>query len=204
LHHWRRTGTHSRRVRLARPGSCNPANPVATLPIIAAIAAALAADGTRTFVIGSPGSERNETTGQDVRGWLSEAATAGGTATPGCSNSGPNFCHFDMSQATDFSAALTSALADITGSVISCSYTIPAPPAGQTVDPNAVNLIIQPGAGGNILLLQASSSSCREGWYYDANGNIALCQDSCTRAQADSRASLRLFFGCATLTAPPE
>jgi hypothetical protein len=184
-------------------GSCSPRDPVPTQPIIDAIAAAMAEDGTHTFVIGSPGSEQNETTGEDVRGWLSEAATAGGTATPGCSNSGPDFCHFDMSQALDFGEALRGALAEIAGSVISCSYGIPEPPPGETVDPNAVNLVIQPGAGGNVLLLRANGPSCQEGWYYDAEGNVALCQNSCDRAQSDNQASLRLFFGCQTYVEPP-
>ncbi len=186
-------------------GACNPANPVPTQPIADAMAAALADNGTHTFVIGSPGSEENETTGEDVRSWLSEAAADGGTATEGCSHDGnPYFCHFDMSQATDFGAALRGALTTITGQVISCSYEMPLPPEGETIDVNEVNLIVHPGEGGNVLLLRANNGDCREGWYYDEEGNIALCQDSCDRAQSDSLAALQLFFGCETQIAPPE
>ena len=186
-------------------GACNPANPVPTQPIADAMAAALADHATRTFVIGSPGSEENETTGEDVRYWLSEAAADGGTATEGCSHDGnPHFCHFDMSQATDFGEALRGALGTITGQVISCSYEMPLPPEGETIDPDEVNLVIHPGEGGNVLLLRANSADCREGWYYDENGNIALCQDSCARAQSDNQAALQLFFGCETQVAVPE
>jgi hypothetical protein len=93
-------------------------------------------------------------------------------------------------------------LATITGNVISCSYGIPEPPPGEIADLQAVNLIIQPSDGTNVLLLQADGPGCREGWCYDAEGNVALCQDSCDRAQSDNGASLRLFFGCMTETGP--
>jgi hypothetical protein len=68
-----------------------------TAPIIATVTEA-AAQGIKTFVIGSPGSERSAETmnGGDMRPWLSEAAMQGQTAIPGCSNAGPNFCHMDV------------------------------------------------------------------------------------------------------------
>ena len=185
-------------------GACSPANPVPTQPISDAIRAAYEQDGTHTFVIGSPGSEQNETTGEDVRAWLSHAAIDGGTATLDCDPDGPNFCHFDMSVEEDFSVGLRSALAEITGAVISCSYSIPTAPAGESVDLDAVNLIVHPGEGGNVLLLQADSSDCREGWYFDADNNVALCSDSCARLQSDNMASMSLVFGCDTFVEPPQ
>ena len=183
-------------------GSCNPADPVSEQPIIDEITAAFALDGTRTFVIGSPGSERNETTGEDVRGWLSRAAVEGGTATDGCQVNGPNFCHFDMSVADDFGAALRAALSDITGQIVQCSYGLPAPPPGETVDLGAVNLIVSPSDGTNKLMLQSGVQDCSQGWYYDDDGRVNLCADSCGDVEADPGASLKLFFGCQTESGP--
>src|SRR6187399_678299 len=60
-------------------------------------------DEIRTFVIGSPGSE-------DTRAVLSAIARNGGTATPNCSDDGPDYCHFDMTTETDLAGGLTRAL----------------------------------------------------------------------------------------------
>ncbi len=184
-------------------GSCNPRDPVDEEPIIEAIEAAFTADRTRTFVIGSPGSEENETTGEDVRAWLSHAAVAGGTAPEVCQVNGPeDFCHFDLSVVEDFGQGLRDALARITGAIVQCSYDIPPPPPGETVDPRAVNLIVSPSDGTNLLMLPAADGSCTEGWYYDGN-RVTLCPDTCARVQSDSGASLKLLFGCATGTDDP-
>ena len=84
----------------------DPPDVVDTQPIIDEIAGA-EGEGIRTFIIGSPGSERNSMTGGDMRPWLSRAAMEGGTAAPSCTENGPNYCHMDMTQEPDFAAALT-------------------------------------------------------------------------------------------------
>lgn len=183
-------------------GACNPAEPVPYGPIVDEIGNALASDGTRTFIIGSPGSEENETTGEDVRGWLSLAARTGGTATASCSDSGPIFCHFDMSTEQDFGQGLQRALAAITGQIVSCSYAIPAPPPGETVDPDLVNLVAAFSTGSKYALLRSSDSSCSEGWFYDEEGHVALCADSCDLVRSDAGAALRLLFGCEAASGP--
>jgi hypothetical protein len=53
--------------------------------------------GIRSFLVGSPGSEENVSTGEDARGWLSEAAIAGGSAHPHCPNEDMDYCHYDLS-----------------------------------------------------------------------------------------------------------
>ena len=184
-------------------GTGNTSDPVDYNPIIAAIKGAWDTSGVKTFIIGSPGSEAQASTGADGRGWLSQAAQVGQTPlTPGCSNSGPNYCHFDMSQVPDFAAGFSNALAQIAGQVISCSYSIPPPPADRTLDLTKVNVVLTTGVPEYLLIQRASSSTCTTGWYLDANNNIVLCSETCKQAKADTKSSLDLLFGCATIGSP--
>jgi hypothetical protein len=163
---------------------------VDTQPIIDETALAFS-QGILTFFIGSPGSE-------DGRDWLSRAAQAGGTAYAGCSDTGPEYCHFDMTTQPDFSAALNDALAQIAGSVISCSYPIPEAPEGSTIDPNKVNLVYTTDAG-SVLILRNDQPDCDVGWQYTADGTeIHLCSATCEAASQERSAKVELFFGCDT------
>ncbi|HEX3774450.1 MAG TPA: vWA domain-containing protein [Polyangiaceae bacterium] len=167
-----------------------------TQPIIDEVASADAM-GVKTFVIGSPGSEMSSQGGMDMRPWLSAAARAGGTATPGCVDTGPNFCHLDMTQAPDFSAALNAGLASIAGQVVdSCTFTIPAPPAGQTINPDETNLIVTASDGTSKLILPDNTGTCTEGWQFSGADKIVLCPQSCSEIKGDTGAHVQLVFGC--------
>jgi hypothetical protein len=83
-------------------GSGMTGDPVDAQPLVDQAAAARD-DGIKTFVVGSPGSEA-------ARGFLSAMARLGGTSPADCSDAGPNFCHFDMTQSPDFGGALAGAL----------------------------------------------------------------------------------------------
>jgi hypothetical protein len=188
-------------------GTGRTADPVATGPIVDAITRAWGSNSpnpaVKTFIIGSPGSEAQASTGADGRGWLSQAAQVGQTPlTPTCSNSGPNYCHFDMSQVPDFAAGFSDALSQIAGQVVSCSYSMPTPPAGQTLDPTKINVVLTTGVPEYLLIQRATSSTCTTGWYLDANSNVVLCSDTCKKAKADTKSSLDLLFGCATIGNP--
>jgi hypothetical protein len=160
-------------------------------PIIAETQLAFS-QGILTYFIGSPGSE-------GAREWLSRAAQAGGTAYAGCVDTGPNYCHFDMTTQSDFSAALNEALEQIAGSVISCSYPIPPPPGDATIDPNKVNVVYTTDAAGSVLLLRNDQPNCDVGWQYTADGTgINLCTATCETASQDRSAKVELFFGCDT------
>jgi hypothetical protein len=163
----------------------SPSDPT---PLIPEAASALAR-GIKTFVIGSPGSE-------DARDSLSRMAQAGGTSSGSCSHDGPNYCHFDMTQEADFAGALSQALAQIAGIALSCSYDVPAPPSGGTLDPSKVNVIFTPQGGEQEFLPRNDSSNCDEGWRYTNNQQqIELCRDTCERIEAASGA-MSLQFGC--------
>jgi len=182
-------------------GTGNTSDPVDYQPVVDAIKNA--APGVKTFIIGSPGSEAQASTGADGRGWLSHAATVGQTPlTPTCSDSGPSYCHFDMAQAPDFAAGFSDALAQIAGQVVSCSYTIPPPPAGKTIDPAKINVILTTGVPEHWFIQRAASSACTEGWFLDSNNNVVLCSETCKAAKADTTSTLDLLFGCATFGNP--
>lgn len=150
--------------------------------------------GVKTFVIGSPGSESARTS-------LSQIATQGGTALPGCSDAGPNYCHFDMTQEPDLAAALNAAFKAITTQVVSCSYTIPQTSGNNVIDPTKVNVTLSSSAGQDTPLLQDNTPNCSDGWQYSADmKKIELCSQTCAQVKADAGAKVNLLFGCTTMT----
>ncbi len=185
-------------------GSGLVSEPVDEAPIVEAVRTARQSDRIRTFVIGSPGSEQswtgNDSTAksEDTRPWLSQAARAGDSAREPCSDTGEPYCHFDMSVEPSFADGLSSALAVVSDSIISCSYGLPVPPAGESLDPNAVNVVLTTGSGDTKLVLRDDGSDCSEGWRYADDGGVELCPLSCDRVMNDPNARLQLMFGCAT------
>jgi hypothetical protein len=179
-------------------GCVNPTgqlNAVDAEPIVQQIQTAANA-GVKTFLIGSPGSEGN-------RNWMSRAARIGGTATPGCNDSGPNYCHMDMTTAPNFSTALSDGLANVTGQIAPCSYTFPPPPSGQTIDPNHINVILS-SSSGNQLVVRDDQGDCSQGWRLTSSQEILLCPDTCKMVQQDAALSVDVVFGCASLDMPPK
>ncbi len=178
-------------ISLGCEGTGQEAHPVDWHPIVNDIATAFAATpSVKTYIIGLPGSQEQSYTGADGRPWLSLAARTGGTlATPDCQDTGPNYCHFDMSQSADFAAGLAQALSDVISDIagstasLSCSFSIPTSLAGQTIDPNAINVIYKQNGSGatpQSWLIGESNPCCGggngDGWYMDSNsGKITLC-----------------------------
>ncbi|HYJ07763.1 MAG TPA: vWA domain-containing protein [Polyangiaceae bacterium] len=166
-----------------------------TQPIIDEIAKAKAA-GVRTFIIGSPGSEESSSgMGGDKRPWLSEAAQVGGTAAAGCSNAGPAFCHLDMTQEADFAQALVEGLGQVVGQIVdACSFALPDPPMGMSINLNETQLVVQTSSGSK-LVRPDNQGDCSEGWQYK-DGRIVLCAASCAEIENDPTARVQLLFGC--------
>jgi hypothetical protein len=179
-------------------GSGMTCTPEPTQPVIDAIAAARKNDSVKTFVVGSPGSEKNDCTNADVRDWLSAAARAGDTDTVGCSDQGPSYCHYDISLAANFGTALAGALSSISKSVISCDYLVPPPNANQTIDTGLINMIYNDGAGAYSLVLEGSEATCEKGWQFaDATqSKIHVCDTTCKILQSNPQATITLVFGC--------
>ncbi len=201
-------------ISLGCEGTGQTAYPVDWHPIVTDIATAFSNQPlVKTFIIGSPGSEAQSSTGADGRPWLSQAARAGGTQlTPDCVDTGLNFCHFDMTQSTDFATDLANALKSIIDSSIPCSVQIPPPSDGKTPDPAAINVVYQENVTGGTptqqwLIGQTSDTTCgggtADGWYLDpASGKIVLCPLTCRTVQSDKYAVLNVRQGCLTYTPP--
>jgi hypothetical protein len=172
--------------------------PVDSQPLLDEATAALG-QGIRTFVIGSPGSE-------DTRDVLSQLARVGGTAKPGCSDAGPAYCHFDMTAEPDLAGGLARALDEIALDLRSCEYPIPPPPAGETLDPDRVNVLYTPSGGATQTIPRdPSPTECDEGWQYTADGqNIVLCGDACATVRAEPASNIEVLFGCQTITSTPK
>jgi hypothetical protein len=149
-------------------------------------------------LIGSPGTEDNGD-GEDSRPWMSRAAALGGTARSGCSLNGPDYCHIDLSQESDFAGALNAALARILGQIVSCSFELPAPPAGEMLNLSEINVIYSPGSGGDDHLIgRDDSPTCQDGWQLDSNNRVILCPAVCDQVQRDPQGTVELLFGCAS------
>jgi hypothetical protein len=188
------------------PGQCSNDLPGSEQPVVDEIAAAYANQGIKTFVLGCPGSEVHSQTGRDNRWWLSQAAERGGTSPGNCSHEAEPYCHFDMTgEGVNFAQELNNALRDIVGQVVSCDYGIPMPPEGETIDLEAINLILRPDGADPIQILRNENPGCEQGWYYDETSQLVrLCPLTCALAQSDPNAELELMFGCASEVMLPE
>lgn len=162
-------------------------------PIVAEITNA-AGQEIKTFLIGSPGSEQN-------RNWMSRAAVIGGTATAGCNINGPNYCHMDMTTATDFSAALRAGLARVVGQITPCTFTLADPPPGEILDKSKINVILGSGAQSS-LIIRDDVGDCTQGWQLTADQEILLCPETCSQIKSDADAKIEVLFGCGSLMEP--
>jgi hypothetical protein len=179
--------------------------PVDPAPIISDIGDAFTNHQIQTIIIGSPGSEQVHLVdgGSDARPWLSEAATAGGTADlqPGCTNTGdPSFCHFDMTTAADFDQALGTALQTITGSIAPCDYTV-IPPEGLVLDPMLVNVVYADADSQKHAIGANQTADCTVGWLFtDSTGTrLELCRDTCQLISNDPFARVTVLLGCVAI-----
>ncbi|MEP7120909.1 MAG: hypothetical protein ABJE95_08370 [Byssovorax sp.] len=126
---------------------------------------------------------------------LDAIAAAGGTTTA---------FHVDVDpQATD---QLVSALNTIRGAAIQCTYQLPAPPSGKTLDFTLVNVTYTPGGGAAKSIPRvADAAHCPasgDAWYYDASApptRILLCKATCAEVEKDLMAEVDVVLGCATI-----
>lgn len=105
----------------------------------------------------------------------------------------------------DTAAELLSALKKIQGDAVACSFEVPAPPPGETLDPLKVNVQYASGSGAvpSTIGQVSSYGACGQkgGWYYDhpqKPTEINLCPASCNTIQADDGAKIKVVLGCST------
>ncbi|MFO0550585.1 MAG: vWA domain-containing protein [Polyangiaceae bacterium] len=172
-------------VVLATDG--DPSSCVTDLPAINAIAAA-GANGTPkvlTFVIGVGGSQSA----------LDGFASNGGTGQA-----------FMIDQDPNVQDAFLNALNVIQGQALPCSYLIPIPEQGQTLDPNKVNVYYTPSGGTREVIPRVDgAANCPANglaWFYDSPTNptqIMLCSSTCSTLTADTGGTVKVVVGCDTV-----
>jgi len=96
----------------------------------------------------------------------------------------------------------------VEGAVLACSYDIPPPPDGEVFDPDKVNVEFDDGMGGTLEIGRvddaAACAGVADGWYYDNPDDptvINVCDQTCTKIQGFSMASIAISFGCETVVA---
>lgn len=149
-----------------------------------------AQQGLKTFVIGVQGSS-------SYRSILSQMASASGTARPSCSDSGPVYCHYDLTDPSlDFATSLSDALSDVAGTIQSCEFSIPDS-SNASFDPGKVNVQVNTGSGAMPIKRDPSR---QDGWdYSDDQSQIILYGAICDATKAATNAQVDLLFGCPTV-----
>jgi hypothetical protein len=158
-------------------GSGNTVDAVAT-------AASGVATTIPTYVIGIGDSLDN----------LKKIASAGGTTAILVSTSTPD----------QLSGDLEKALGSIAVAQLGCEYGLPTPPAGQSLDVNAVNVNYTPTTGAQTTLTYNADCSDANGWHYDstsAPSKIIMCPTICNTLKADKGGKIDIIFGCTTSVA---
>ncbi|MFT3767357.1 MAG: hypothetical protein QM820_17800 [Minicystis sp.] len=174
-----------------------------------------------TFIVGVPGSN---STGKPVGGVdtppyhmllaLSTYAVAGSpeTVDPSCDKDlvfsqtaldPAHPCHVDLSNGNNFNAdALASAITTIRGKALGCSYDLPKPPQGETIDPNQVNVVVTiEGMDYVIPKRKDPNDMCGTDpcWDYNDKGQVELIGITCSSVSAANNAKVEIYVGCATI-----
>lgn len=94
---------------------------------------------------------------------------------------------------------------------IACVWSIPAPPEGETLDPNKVNVEFIDADGERTRFGrvdgEADCADVEHGWYYDnalQPTQVLVCPQTCEWIQGKPGAALDIQFGCATEIAQPR
>jgi hypothetical protein len=102
----------------------------------------------------------------------------------------------------DFAQQLGAALEATATREVACDLALPEPPAGERLDYDAVNVVLE-GDSPSRLPRVAGASSCGPagGWYYDVEpsagppSRLLVCPSSCAGTRA---AALSIELGCQT------
>jgi hypothetical protein len=168
-------------IALATDGQPNVCD--SSIQAVSAVATMAASAGVYTFVIGVGPSLQN----------LNAIALAGGTKMA-----------YQVEMATPDQLAAAFKAVQLQASKLACSFTIPPPPAGQTLDPEKVNVRFTPTAnpaGGFDVGRVAGRDACgmQGGWYYDNAMNprtVNLCDTTCAKLNDSGEGSVSVLFGC--------
>ena len=121
---------------------------------------------------------------------LNKIASAGGTGQ----------AYLITGASTSLPKDLSKALAAIRAAAIGCTYNMPTPPQGKTLDKNQVNVVYE-GDKGKVLVKHSADCADPNGWHYDnesAPTQILLCGGACGTVKAAQVTSLDVVLGCET------
>jgi hypothetical protein len=146
------------------------------------IAKAAQAKGIPTYVIGvGPSLDK-----------LNTVASAGGTTSALMVN---------IDDPSKVAGQIRDGLNDIRKREATCDFAVPPPPAGETLDPYAVNVVLSKTDGSQSVLTYSKECSDANGWRYDdvkATTRITLCGSSCNDVKAEADGKISIAFGCKT------
>jgi hypothetical protein len=171
-----------------------------------------------TLVVGVAGSDTTAKSGinyppYSVQLALSAYALAGSpdTVPAGCdgtytqSGAPPTTpCHFDLSSTPTFASALSTDIEKVRNQLLGCTFALPIPKSGGTVDPDEVNVEYSTGSGAPVAIDKRASSSdaCSSSpgcWDYNSMGQVELIGAACTAVQTASSADVKILVGCKTV-----
>ena len=92
----------------------------------------------------------------------------------------------------------------IIGAKVGCDYEIPPPPAGETLDPGAVNVVYSNPSQSLTFPRVPDGASCGNNmaWTYDNPASptrVELCPAACDVVEVDAEAVVDVLFGCETV-----
>ncbi|MEZ4223556.1 MAG: hypothetical protein R3B13_21590 [Polyangiaceae bacterium] len=169
----------------------------------------------RTFVVGVPGADTKngdpEAPPYSMRRALSAFAYAGSpdTVPAGCDGSyvqgagdPATSCHYDLTQGSFSPATLAQSLSEARGKALGCSFALPEPPPGQTLDKGKVNVNVT--TDGNLETLKKRSNpgdSCSTDgcWDYDSTDQVILIGKACEDVKKAKDAKVEILVGCETI-----
>lgn len=123
---------------------------------------------------------------------LNAIASAGGTSAA---------VIVDTADAAKTKTDIVGALGAIRKSEVSCDFSIPPSPAGQQLDPYAVNVVLQRSDGSEKVLGYSKTCEMNDGWKYDDVAHpsrILLCAAACSDARTSSLGKISIAYGCKT------
>jgi hypothetical protein len=168
-------------IALATDGLPNACN--SNINAVSQAAAMGAGVGIYTFVIGVGKALQN----------LNQIAVAGGTKMA-----------YLVENATADQLAAAFKEVQTQASQLVCSFMIPPPPAGMSLDPNKVNVRFNtpdPAMSFDIgQVMNRAACGPAGGWYYDNPQDpktVNLCEASCMKVNTAGGGSIQLLFGCA-------
>ncbi len=106
---------------------------------------------------------------------------------------------FPLSQAADFDVVFQQiAQGVIEATPVACSFAIPDPPQGETIDPDTIEIDYLPGGVGPAETFHqvVGPADCAPDAFFIDGTMVVLCPEACTLVQGDQLARLDVRYGC--------